>query len=95
MFVVAWYSGRLKLGEGFGMSIAMAEHRAATDALRRLYLAQVPFVPTNVPSVTFNEDGVAGPAQLSSDKAYYPPRIGTSEALHGIKRIEETWRWRK
>lgn len=95
MFVVAWYSGRLKLGEGFGMSIAMAEYRAATDALRRLYLARVPFNPTNAPSATFNHAAVAQPAPVSHTKTYYPPRIGTSEALHGLKSSELSWRWQK
>lgn len=42
VFGVGVYSGRRKVGEGWGSAIRMAEYRAAEDALRRLYLRQSP-----------------------------------------------------
>lgn len=39
IFVLGVYSGSLKLGEGYGSSLAMAEFRACEDALRRIYLS--------------------------------------------------------
>ncbi|GAA5831717.1 hypothetical protein JCM3766R1_004989 [Sporobolomyces carnicolor] len=37
-FIIGAYSGNVKLGEGFGSSLKMAEWRASEDALRRSYL---------------------------------------------------------
>ncbi|GAA5847605.1 hypothetical protein JCM9279_005321 [Rhodotorula babjevae] len=37
-FVTGAFSGDVKLGEGFGSSVRMSEHRASEDALRRVYL---------------------------------------------------------
>lgn len=39
IFVLGVYSGSIKLGEGYGSSLAMAEYRACEDALRRIYLS--------------------------------------------------------
>lgn len=39
VFVLGVYSGTLKLGEGYGSSLAMAEYRACEDALKRIYLS--------------------------------------------------------
>lgn len=38
-FLSGVFSGDKKIGEGFGSSIKMSEHRASEDALRRLYFA--------------------------------------------------------
>ncbi|GAA5949202.1 hypothetical protein JCM3765_003329 [Sporobolomyces pararoseus] len=37
-FIIGAFSGNVKLGEGFGSSLRMAEWRASEDALRRSYL---------------------------------------------------------
>lgn len=39
IFVLGVYSGTIKLGEGYGSSLQMAEYRACEDALRRIYLS--------------------------------------------------------
>lgn len=39
VFVLGVYSGTIKLGEGYGSSLAMAEYRACEDALKRIYLS--------------------------------------------------------
>ncbi|GAA5981802.1 hypothetical protein JCM11641_007429 [Rhodosporidiobolus odoratus] len=39
VFISGAFSGKTKLGEGFGSSIRMSEWRASEDALRRMYLA--------------------------------------------------------
>ncbi|ORX99270.1 ribonuclease III [Basidiobolus meristosporus CBS 931.73] len=41
VFIVGVFSGIEKIGEGYGSSIKMAEHRAAKDALQNHYLKEV------------------------------------------------------
>lgn len=50
VFIVGAFTGSQKLGEGFGSSISMAEHRAATNALHNLYLHKRTFSKANLPS---------------------------------------------
>ncbi|GAA95238.1 uncharacterized protein L969DRAFT_101491 [Mixia osmundae IAM 14324] len=40
VFVIGVYTGEHKLGEAFGNSIKMAEHRAYEDAMKRIYLSR-------------------------------------------------------
>jgi large subunit ribosomal protein L44 len=40
VYIVGVYSGKVKLGEGYGSSLKMAEHRAAKDALLKYYLTE-------------------------------------------------------
>ncbi|KAK9703761.1 54S ribosomal protein L3 mitochondrial [Basidiobolus ranarum] len=49
VFIVGVFSGIEKIGEGYGSSIKMAEHRAAKDALQGYYLKEVKDfdLPTN------------------------------------------------
>ncbi|CAO3594055.1 unnamed protein product [Absidia cylindrospora] len=68
VFVVGVFSGDEKLGEGFGSSLKMAEHRACWDALTTHY-AQV-HMDYMLPS----------DAHLVSD-AYVPPVLGDTEAI--------------
>lgn len=56
VFGVGVYSGSRRLGEGWGSSIAMAEHRAAEDALRKVLLAKSKDLEQNeIPSATLDE----------------------------------------
>ncbi|KAI7823273.1 ribonuclease III domain-containing protein [Gamsiella multidivaricata] len=41
VFIVGVYSGTEKIGEGYGSSIAMAEFRANSDALKKYYMEEV------------------------------------------------------
>ncbi|KAG9091886.1 hypothetical protein FS749_016158 [Ceratobasidium sp. UAMH 11750] len=52
-FVVGVFSGEDKLGEGFGSSLRMAEHRAAEDAMHRLYLTRQPSSDFKLPTTAF------------------------------------------
>ncbi|KAG9088562.1 hypothetical protein FRC06_001973 [Ceratobasidium sp. 370] len=52
-FVVGVFSGEDKLGEGFGSSLKMAEHRAAEDAMHRLYLTRQPSSDFKLPTAAF------------------------------------------
>ncbi|KDN38695.1 ribonuclease III [Tilletiaria anomala UBC 951] len=85
LFVIGVYSGELKLGEGFGSSIRMAEFRAAEDALRRLYLAQAPFDPQNLPSSTLQASSAPWESPAVGTKPYSAPPLGASEVLHGSR----------
>ncbi|CAO1628961.1 unnamed protein product [Parajaminaea phylloscopi] len=65
VFGVAIYSATLRVGEGWGSNIAMAEYRAAEDALRRVMLARsLDLQQDEFPSSTLDEmfAGVAGGA---------------------------------
>lgn len=90
VFVVGVYSGAVKLGEGTGSSIRMAEFRAAEDALRRLYLAERPNGSFDLPTSTL-DDTFAGntpvphslqhaAGQLGSHR-YTPQPLGRAEVL--------------
>lgn len=57
MFVVGVFSGEEMLAEGYGASINLAEHRAATEALRKLYLVEVHDAPR--PSDKLQDDPAA------------------------------------
>jgi hypothetical protein len=90
VFVVGVWSGTVKLGEGTGSSIRMAEFRAAEDALRRLYLAEQPNHSFVLPSTTLDSacSGV-GPLPHSLQNAaelpartFVPQPLGRSEVLH-------------
>lgn len=74
VFVVGVWSGETKLGEASGSSIKMAEFRAAEDALRRLYLAEVPMEDLVVPSCTMDE-------VLAERSVYTPQPLGETEVL--------------
>ncbi|KAJ3288405.1 hypothetical protein HK104_008187 [Borealophlyctis nickersoniae] len=55
VFIVGMYSGILKIGEGYGSSMKMAEIRAVKDALQKHYMTEVKEV--TVPSEV-DEDGI-------------------------------------
>jgi large subunit ribosomal protein L44 len=58
IFVLGIYSGSLKLGEGYGSSLAMAEFRACEDALRRVYLSsQAKFEDIFMPIASTGKNG--------------------------------------
>jgi large subunit ribosomal protein L44 len=69
LFVVGVYSGSDKLGEGFGSSIKMAEHRAAKDALMTYYLSEVKdfALPSDMEAAQQEEDGMTFMAQPLGD----------------------------
>ncbi|WFD23330.1 54S ribosomal protein L3 mitochondrial [Malassezia equina] len=91
VFVVGTFSGAIKLGEGTGSSIRMAEYRAAEDALRRLYLSELPDGSFTLPSTTLDASRAGhGPmphslqnaaARLMSTQFEAQP-LGRSEVLH-------------
>lgn len=91
VFVVGVYSGTIKLGEGSGSSIRMAEFRAAEDALRRLYLAELPDGSFTLPSITLDAS-FAGRGELphtlkiaasrTTAPAHVPQPLGRAEVLH-------------
>lgn len=91
VFVVGVYSGAVKLGEGTGSSIRMAEYRAAEDALRRLYLSEKPDDSFTLPSTTL-DDTFSGQAPLPHSlkmaasrtmaPVHVPQPLGRSEVLH-------------
>ncbi|KAG9127537.1 hypothetical protein FRC07_012553 [Ceratobasidium sp. 392] len=56
-FIVGVFSGPDKLGEGFGSSLRMAEHRAAEDAMHRLYLTRQPSSDFKLPTAAFPSTG--------------------------------------
>ncbi|RKO85901.1 hypothetical protein BDK51DRAFT_22218 [Blyttiomyces helicus] len=60
VYVVGMFIGAVKIGEAYGSSIRMAEHRAARDALQRHYMTEVKnvVVPSDwdEDSLTFVED---------------------------------------
>ena len=91
VFVVGAFCGTIKLGEGTGSSIRMAEYRAAEDALRRLYLSELPDGSFVLPSTTLDASRAGhGPmphslqnaaARLMSTQFEAQP-LGRSEVLH-------------
>ena len=91
VFVVGVYSGAVKLGEGTGSSIRMAEYHAAEDALRRLYLSEKPDDSFTLPSTTL-DDAFSGQAPLPHSlkmaasrtmaPVHVPQPLGRSEVLH-------------
>ena len=91
VFVVGAFGGTIKLGEGTGSSIRMAEYRAAEDALRRLYLSELPDGSFVLPSTTLDASRAGhGPmphslqnaaARLMSTQFEAQP-LGRSEVLH-------------
>lgn len=84
IFVVGVYSGAVKLGEGSGSSIRMAEFRAAEDALRRLYLAERPNGSFDLPTSTL-DDTFAGstpvPHSLQHAAGHLGPQRFTPQPL--------------
>ena len=91
VFVVGVWSGRVQLGEATGSSIRMAEYRAAENALRRLYLAELPDGSFDLPSSTLDAE-IAGdgpvPHALQVEPRsheYVPQPLGRSEALHASR----------
>lgn len=91
IFVVGIYSGADKLGEGFGNSIKMAEHRAAEDALNRVYLTQQPSHLYTLPTTTFPSTFKAGTrasplnplsSTTGTGASYRAPELGESEVLY-------------
>ncbi|KAF9168771.1 hypothetical protein DFQ26_000038 [Actinomortierella ambigua] len=67
VFVVGVYSGTEKMGEGYGSSLKMAEHRANMDALTKYYMEE--HKDFNLPSDT------------DAGKAYTPKKFGDSEII--------------
>jgi len=68
VFIVGVYSGMEKMGEGFGSSLKMAEHRANADALTKYYLEEQK--DFGLPSDVEVEGGV-----------YRPTKIGDTEVV--------------
>ncbi|KAF8329726.1 ribonuclease III domain-containing protein [Cantharellus anzutake] len=93
MFVVGIYSGSDKLGEGFGHSLKMAEHRAAEDSLNRLYLTRHPSHLTQLPTFSFPPSFTSthSPellAELLDSNLKTPPQppiLGESEVLYASR----------
>jgi len=87
VFVVGVYSSSVKLGEGFGSSLKMAEYRAAEDALLRLYLTRQPShlvsLPTSTFPARFEPLKTTAETFLKQGKAFAPGTIGESEVLYG------------
>lgn len=67
VFVVGVFSGGEKLGEGFGSSLKMAEHRACRDALVRHYAQE-------------QKDYIL-PSDAHLVESYVPPSLGDTEAI--------------
>ncbi|PKI84867.1 54S ribosomal protein L3 mitochondrial [Malassezia vespertilionis] len=91
VFVVGVWSGKVKLGEGSGSSIRMAEFRAAENALRRLYLAEKPDNAFQLPSSTLDAafcgttplpHSLQLSAQTNAPNAFSPQPLGHAEVLH-------------
>lgn len=82
VFVVGVWSGVTKIGEGSGSSIRMAEFRAAEDALRRLYLTEMPLGDFDLPSCTLDAqfDGSVDGEKVGA-RSYTPQPIGEAEVL--------------
>lgn len=93
VFVVGVWSGSVKIGEASGSSIRMAEFRAAENALRRLYLAELPDGTFDLPSSTLDDTFLgAGPiprnlldASPADSRTYSPQPLGRSETLHASR----------
>ncbi|KAG6854254.1 hypothetical protein C0991_008947 [Blastosporella zonata] len=83
VFVVGIFSGADKLGEGFGSSLAMAEFRAAEDALHRVYLTRVPNHLMNLPTSTFPK-GLGNVFDLEGEELLHNPgEMGLPEIEYG------------
>ncbi|KAI8339001.1 ribonuclease III domain-containing protein [Chlamydoabsidia padenii] len=67
VFVVGVFSDNEKLGEGFGSSLKMAEHRACRDALMRHYAQE-------------QKDYIL-PSDAHLVDSYVPPVLGDTEAI--------------
>ncbi|KAI8093536.1 ribonuclease III domain-containing protein [Halteromyces radiatus] len=67
VFVVGVFSGNKKLGEGFGSSLKMAEHRACRDALMNHYAQE-------------QKDYIL-PSDAHLVDSYVPPVLGDTEAI--------------
>ncbi|KAG2218708.1 hypothetical protein INT45_002416, partial [Circinella minor] len=67
VFVVGVFSGENKLGEGFGSSLKMAEHRACQDALASYYGKE--------------EKDFVLPSDADHVDNYKPPVLGSTEAI--------------
>ena len=81
-YVVGYFSDDIKLGEGFGTSMVMASHRAATAALQTLYLATPPQNPIlSIP--TLPDFPLRSPPKFELDERYrsLAPQIGECEAM--------------
>ncbi|KAG8748150.1 hypothetical protein FRC10_008883 [Ceratobasidium sp. 414] len=76
-FVVGVFSGEDKLGEGFGSSLRMAEHRAAQDAMHRLYLTRQPSSDFKLPTAAFPpaSDPSAAEALTREDETESPFKL--------------------
>ncbi|TFK55079.1 ribonuclease III [Heliocybe sulcata] len=82
VFVVGIYSGADQLGEGFGSSLKMAEHRAAEDSLLRLFLTRTPPEELRLPSSTFSSTLYVPDTEAGSEPKYAPGGIAMEEILY-------------
>lgn len=91
VFVVGVWSGAVKLGEGAGSKIRMAEYRAAENALRRLYGAERLDGTFSVPTTTLDNvyaGEVPNALRLAGEHVaapYAPLPLGRTEALHATR----------
>ncbi|TXT13197.1 hypothetical protein VHUM_01598 [Vanrija humicola] len=80
----------LKLAEGHGSSIGMAEHRAATNALHSLFLARSDATsasPRPLPTTAHSERPVAnGAIEAATDKGFAGNSWGGDESVFGLGR---------
>ncbi|KAL1407667.1 54S ribosomal protein L3 mitochondrial [Vanrija albida] len=80
----------LKLAEGHGSSIKMAEHRAATNALHSLFLARSDAAssPAALPTTAHSERPVAAGSveTTASDKAFAGSAWGGDDSVFGLGR---------
>ncbi|KAF9585326.1 hypothetical protein BGW38_002891 [Lunasporangiospora selenospora] len=68
VFIVGVYSGKEKLGEGFGSSLKMAEFRANMDALTKYYLEEV------------KDHGLPSDKELDG-VSYIPTKVGDTQVI--------------
>lgn len=78
----------LKLAEGHGSSLAMAEHRAATNALLSLFLVQSEQGSTRLPTAAHAERPIskAGVAAKDGEQSWDGSYVssGSSESIQGL-----------
>ncbi len=77
----------LKLAEGHGSSLAMAEHRAATNALLSLFLVQSEAGSTRLPTSAHAERPISSAGVAASEGEQWEGSFvssGPSEAVQGL-----------
>ncbi|CED83435.1 Ribonuclease III domain proteins [Phaffia rhodozyma] len=81
-FVIAMYSGKIKLGEGWGTSLKMAEHRASTNAIKATYLTETPNPVVSIAGFSPYPLTDEPLASIEQKYAFVAPAIGESESVY-------------